>query len=249
MGNYLYLIGPSKSYTAYVFTYNKSNFSLENQYVTSIEERCTDLDSIFKFPIGRHSYLILETTTGEQIRIDYHDSSLEPDVTHNYEEIGLSDPFRYSKISKKLSIADALRIVRKHCVKQPYDFFSHNCQHVSRDVFCEMTGENTNLIRDDFLEWFKRSMPKEMRKNVEYEDEIVKNAKKVGKEMAMDSDASLKEIMRRYEIISGDEVIKENWEELKGLDLTENMRENGSSEKEIQDFIRKWGKSARFYQD
>ena len=60
MGNSFYILG---SLSLYNFGSFFATPEREKQVVSSIEERCTNIDSIFSLQIGSHSYLVLTTTT------------------------------------------------------------------------------------------------------------------------------------------------------------------------------------------
>ena len=152
MGNKLILLSSAKGYSFYQYYSHPLTPNLEGQTVISIEERCGGLDTFIKFGIGRHSYLILTTSSGDKIRVDYNEAHLEPTITYDYYELNASEDFRYAKLQKPMEVSEALRIVRKHCVKESYNVIFHNCQHVSRDAFSEISGEPTNLLRDDYIE-------------------------------------------------------------------------------------------------
>ena len=152
-------------------------YEILSKPVTCIEERCENLFEHNKPKIGSHSYLILHTTDGDLIRIDYSSHDLEPYVTLNYQEICNSDCFRLSKVTMPLTVSESLKIVRKHCVKNKYDFLEHNCQHVARDSFVEISGIKTKLLRDDYLRWFKKSVPYELRRDYGFDDQEMQHIK------------------------------------------------------------------------
>lgn len=177
MGNIAYHMLSSVSTITIAEGSVSEEYEVLSKAVTCIEERCENLFEHNKPKIGSHSYLILHTTDGDLIRIDYSNHDLEPYVTFNYQEISKSDCFRLSKVNKYLTVSEGLKIVRKHCVKNKYDFLEHNCQHVARDSFVEISGINTKLLRDDYLRWFKKSVPYELRRDYGFDDQEMQHAK------------------------------------------------------------------------
>jgi hypothetical protein len=169
MGNNFYKVsslGSSISYSSYRYYNYATDAPLQDEKVVSIEERCTNLDSYFNFQVGKHSFLVLTTQSGHKIRTDYYENSPDTKVTYNYYDLFSSECFRYSKIDKPLTVSQAIGIIKKHTNKDEYSLLYHNCQHVARDAYNEITGANTNLLRNDYLNWYTKYMEKSTRNKI-----------------------------------------------------------------------------------
>ena len=239
MVNSFYILG---SLSLYNFGSFFATPEREKQVVSSIEERCTNIDSIFSLQIGSHSYLVLTTTTGEKIRIDYNQSSVEPDIIYDYYETSNSDIFRFSKVNSHLTVPQAVYIARKHSLKKKYCLISHNCQHVARDVFCEISGTQTSLLRNDFLEWFKQTVPTEMRPEMELENDLEKIYKVRGSIVAQIDNLSFQEFCKKYPDFFDDTRHFFSLEFFKNFDITKYLKKIQKTKEQIENFTNIWGK-------
>lgn len=137
--------------------------------VEYIEERCRDINNPLKILTGKHCYLLLSTPSGTVVRYDYTVGSFEPSLTVNYWELFPAETFRKAQALPNTTVEQATRIIRKHSVKQPYDLLTHNCQHVCRDAFNELTGTHHLALRNDYLRWTREQLPPSQRRDFDCE--------------------------------------------------------------------------------
>lgn len=165
MGSILSSSGAAASY----YTYRRMKrklYPIDMEEVKYIEERCVHLSDYTNLITGRHSYLIVTTSTGRQVRYDYNTSSAEPFIQYDYWEILPTSMFRKHLVRPGLSVAQATHIIRKHAIKSDYSLFKHNCQHVSRDAYNEITGKTEVMLRDDFIHMIMEVFPINLRDQI-----------------------------------------------------------------------------------
>ena len=235
MGNILYVPLSLKGFSNSTIFADRSSPSLNNQYVVSVEERSQIFESFFSFYRGMHSFLVLKTSTGECIRVDYHANTLEPDIQyHYYVEIDSSEVFRQSIVQKPVTLEQALRIIRRHCVNKRYDLISHNCQHVARDSFCEITGVRTLLLRNDYLEWLKRDTPEIIRDELGFKDDILTEIKNTTKKYVVENKLNFIRFLLDIDKHQEQREMMKYWEKLDKFKLDKLKTELGRSEHELK---------------
>jgi hypothetical protein len=160
-----YTSGSASSY--YLYSRIKRKWSpIDIEEVVYIEERCVNINDFTDLVSGKHSFLIATTSTGRQIRYEYNSSSAEPFIKYDYWEILPTSTFRKHLARPGLNVAQVTHIIRKHSLKSEYSLSSHNCQHVARDAYNEITGETEVMLRNDFLHMFMEVLPINVRDQI-----------------------------------------------------------------------------------
>lgn len=144
----------------------------KDRVIESIEERCEETFCIFGTGLANHSFIVFKTDNGEHIRVDFT-SSGKITTTYFYYPEEYSVIFRKSKVDTKLSLSQALEIFSNHAKKSPYNIVKHNCQHVARDTYNEITNSSKLLLRNDYAWLMRKNAPPELRDNYY---KITKNA-------------------------------------------------------------------------
>ena len=158
-----------------------------NQEIYSIEERCERLEALETPKPGFRSFIVLKTVDNFKLRVEYAEGAVEPYVVFNYTNWLRSNSFRLHVIEKRISVKQALKIIRKNCVKNSYHWVFHNAQHVARDSINEITGTETNLIRNHYLKWLRRRFIKADKNKVHERDRKEIDAKKMKKTVGPDN--------------------------------------------------------------
>lgn len=160
-----YTSGSASSY--YLYSRLQRKWSpIDIEEVVSIEERCVNINDFTDLVSGKHSFLIATTSTGRQIRYDYEFSSAEPYIKYDYWEILPTTTFRKHLARPGLNVSQVTQIIRKHALKSDYSISSHNCQHVARDAYNEISGETEVMLRNDFLHMFMEVLPINVRDQI-----------------------------------------------------------------------------------
>ena len=158
-----------------------------NQEIYSIEERCDRLEALEEPKPGFRSFIVLKTVDNVKLRVEYAEGSVEPYVVFNYTNWLKSNSFRFQVIEKRMSVKEALKIIRKNCVKNSYHWVFHNSQCVARDSISEITGTKTNLIRNHYLKWLRRRFIKADKNKAHERDRKELDAKKMKKTVGPDN--------------------------------------------------------------
>jgi hypothetical protein len=174
--------------------------------VVSVEERCDGLEFLQDPRPGFRSFLLMRTKDNCCIRVDYPEGSVEPLVTFNYRESLNCESFRYSLVKEELTLEQALEIIRKHSVKLPFQWNSHNSQHVCLDSFREMTGIHTFLLRNDYLRWRRQRFHSKDKKDAHERDSRELIVKKWKKELGPELDSE------KIENFYGPRIRRDSWE-------------------------------------
>lgn len=148
----------------------KPSLAIELDEVEFIEERCESVDNPAKVVGARHSFLVATTYGGDEIRLDYDGTAK---ATSDY--IGWfshSELFRKARANPGVKVMDVRSIFSKHADSQTYDVMFHNCQHVVRDSYNELTGQNDAMLRNDYLFAFFKAVPDERKAKFVDEDSI-----------------------------------------------------------------------------
>lgn len=172
MGSKLFIgsIGISSLASSVAIGTSYSNTEIDLDEVQYVEERCDSLSNPANLIGARHSFMVLSTYGGNKIRLDYDG---EMNVISNYFDIfSPAETFRLAKASPKLSVYEAKRVFAKHSEEEPYNALSHNCQHVVRDSYNELTGNHDTMLRNDFLFALFKSVPNERKAMFVDEDSI-----------------------------------------------------------------------------
>jgi hypothetical protein len=160
-----YTSGSASSY--YLYSRLKRKWRpIDIEEVVYIEERCVNINDFTDLVSGKHSFLIATTSTGRQIRYDYEVYSAEPFIKYDYWEILPTTTYRKHLARPGLNVAQVTRIIRKHALKSEYSIYSHNCQHVARDAYNEISGETEAMLRNDFLHMFMEVLPINLRDQI-----------------------------------------------------------------------------------
>lgn len=177
---------------------------LDQELVLTVEERCCHLEgSMFDLIGGRHSYIVLGTASGKQVRLDYYPESQLLFSTENYWEIIPQELFRRAKVREGLSVKEAKQIFQKYLWRDMYSPWSHNCQHVVLNTFNEITGLNHSVLRNDYLVTFLNYLPAYMRrqmKEMDPEDEVRRELKKTAREELQKSEDKEEMVWRQLKL-------------------------------------------------
>lgn len=178
--SYLYSYSITKS-AGYVYKRYHGSFPIDDERVEMIEEHCVDLNSPMRLIGGKHSFLLLKTISGRKVRLEYSASSQEPTVIYNYEPLSVTEMFRSAAAIADTKVRDVVENFKKHAQKEAYNISTHNCQHVVRDTYIESCGIIEQMLRNDYLKWFKKKLPRSykdgvMRQDLEH-DKIVEKKK------------------------------------------------------------------------
>lgn len=212
MGNIAYHLFPISSKIETVGTSGLSPTDILSKQVAYVEERCEN-DSNPSYPeLGSSSFIVLHTVDDDLVFVRYSKQSVEPEIVFNYQMTNYSDSFRLSRVSRDMTVSDSLKIIRKHCVKQEYEMFLHNCQHVARDSFAEISGVNTSLLRADYLRWYKKTIPHELKGNYEWDDDEYQDLKRIRRLVYKSNDVN--QIMRALNPVNSVEGMKKYMEDL-----------------------------------
>jgi len=159
---------------------------IDQDLVVSVEERCCHLEGALLDLIGgRHSYIVLRTASGKQVRLDYYPESQQLFSTDNYWEILPQELFRRAMVREGVRVKDVKRIFQKYMWRDMYSPYSHNCQHVVLSTFNEVTGLHDSVLRNDYLVALLNYLPAYMRrqlKEMDPEDEVRREMKKTSRE-------------------------------------------------------------------
>ncbi|CAG9332546.1 unnamed protein product [Blepharisma stoltei] len=245
MGNLKLSLGFSVSSIASSAAYDhfyRVDIPYESEEITWIEERCKDLSNPLKILSGKHSYLIATTASGRKISYNYTEDSVEPDIKYDYWDYLPSDPFRKARALPGLKVSDANRIFRKHALKEDYHLFRHNCQHVARDSYNEITGLNEIALRNDFINWIINDLPKHMREEFKEEDDdyrFIKDHFENDIQALVDEGYTIEEIEEKVKVLTDIKNIRKVWEMLRKENYAENAQ--GLTEQQIKDLQRLFG--------
>jgi hypothetical protein len=139
-----------------------SEYEYKERVIESIEERCEQTFSIIDLGLASHSFIVFKTDNGEHVRADFT-SSGKITTTYFYYPDESSVTFRKSKIDTKLPLSQALEIFSNHANKSPYNLVKHNCQHVARDTYNEITNSSQVMLWNDFAWLMRKNAPLELR--------------------------------------------------------------------------------------
>ncbi|CAG9335334.1 unnamed protein product [Blepharisma stoltei] len=152
--------------------YNKyytTELPMDVEDILFIQEGCENLNQPIGIPGIKHSYLVAVTYTGKKIRYDYFADSIEPKITYNYYDNSEKNIFRQNRAIPGYLVRDVTAKFGKHSKKTQYDAIQHNCQHVVRDSYNELTGRDELLLRNDFVRWFGKTLSEEEKKKFDEE--------------------------------------------------------------------------------
>mmetsp|Transcript_15243 Transcript_15243/g.27796 ORF Transcript_15243/g.27796 Transcript_15243/m.27796 type:complete len:262 (+) Transcript_15243:13-798(+) len=144
---------------------------IEHDEVEFIEERCENLENPGVLLGAKHSYMVVKTYGGQDLRFDY-DGDGEVKFTLDY--VGWFSPselFRMSKALPGTTVRSAREAFQKNA-EGNYEAMNHNCQHVVRDTYNELTGQDEAILRNDYIFSLFKSVPEDRKHMLVDEDAI-----------------------------------------------------------------------------
>ncbi|OMJ75097.1 hypothetical protein SteCoe_25834 [Stentor coeruleus] len=143
--------------------------------IETIEERCEGTFTMFGLGIADHSFIVFKTDNGEHVRADFT-SFGKITITYFYYPDESTVTFRKSKLNTKLPLSQGLEIFSNHAKKSPYNIIKHNCQHVARDTFNEITNSSLLSLRNDHIWLMRKNASPESKKLYPKITEDIENA-------------------------------------------------------------------------
>lgn len=138
-------------------------------------------------------------------------------------------------------VKDMNREYRRECLREEYDFWTHNCQHVARDVYNRLTGLEEISLRNDYVNWIVRDLPKFMREDFRMEDELYSEVKEFieteVRPLLLEDNMTVKEIDEMTQRMLNPTVIKAIFDRLRSEDWTKDTQLTPDQIKEIQDLF------------
>ncbi|CAG9323321.1 unnamed protein product [Blepharisma stoltei] len=172
MGNLQSLLIGSAVSTSYKYAYKQYQryLPVEDEYVEWIEEHCVDLENPMKLLGGKHSFLVITTISGRKIRYDFSADNPEGSIIYEYSDWFPCELFRKAAVPPGIKVKDITSVFKKIAKTHTYNIKTHNCQHVARDTYNEISLAANQALRNNHLKWFYKALPADYHGNIKYND-------------------------------------------------------------------------------